>query len=202
MSCDKALLKNILSDCTTAGTGGLEVNAWLGRRSDLVFTYNPTAGKENIIINVENAALKKCIKITGIKKLLKAGHTAVIAENRPNKFTQTFSFEIFERLAADFLNMDQPDDVVAFIELKDKTTTGEGVFVAIGVEQGLYTSADAWDSSANNGVRTITLSSMAGQEEKYSRFVVFGDPTGIPAPGEPTYATTLALLQGLTVAGA
>lgn len=192
MSCDKSLIKDIISNCTTAANGGLEVNAYIGKRTDLDITFSSVSGKENVITDVSNKVGKKCIKITGIKKLLKAGHTGVFAENRPNKFTHTFSLEVFELLAADFLNMDQPDDAVVFVELKDKTATGEGVFIALGAKAGLYASADTWDSSANNGARMITLSSIGGQEEQYSRYVVF----------DTDYATTAALVAGLTTVGA
>ena len=194
-----SLIKNIASTCATLGGGFLEVNAWIGKRTDLEITKSSVAGQENIITKVENVVGKKCIKITGIKRLLAATSTAVVAENRPNKFTHLFSFEVFERLAADFLNMDQPDDCVVFVELKDKSTTGEGVFLALGLEYGLYTSSDVWDSKASNGARLISLASMAQSEERMSRWVVFGDLASTPSP---SYATTKAMLVALETAGA
>lgn len=191
MSCINSIIKDITSNCSTSGIGGLEINAWLVKRNDVTLTWSTTSGKENIITDITNKATKKGIKITGIKKLLKATFTAVTAENRPNKFTHTFSFEIFEKLGADYLNMDQPDDVIAIVELKDKTTTGEGVFRVLGAKNGLYTSADAEDTSASNGARVITLSSMANQEEPYSAEILF----------DTDYATTAAIASELTTTG-
>lgn len=173
MSCTTSLLKDVTSNCTTNRTGGVEVVAWIGKRTDLNMTFSATATKENTITAVTNDALKKCIKVTGVKKLLNAGHTLVSAENRPDRFSQYFTFEGFELLAEDITNLDQIEDAVVFVELKDKTTTGEGVFRVYGAKQGLYKAEDTQDLTANNGSRVIRLASMAGEEEPYSAYVLF-----------------------------
>jgi hypothetical protein len=173
MGCTTQLSKDITSNCSTSRNGGLEIIAWIGKRTDLVITSSSTANKENTITNIVNAATKKCIKVTGIKKGLNAGHTLVSAENRPDKFAHYFNFEGFEILAEDITNLDRMDDVVVIVELKDKTTTGEGVFRVYGAKAGLYKVEDAQDLTANNGARTIKLQSMAGQEEIYSAYTLF-----------------------------
>jgi len=173
MSCTGGMTKDITSTCANAKGGGLEVVAYIGKRTDLEFTWSATANKENTITALENAPTKKCVKLTGIKKLLNAGHTLVSAENRPDKFAQYFAFEGFEGLAEDITNLDLMDDLVAIVELKDKTSTGEGVFRVYGAKMGLYKSEDTQDMNTANGARIIRLASMAGQEEPYSAYVLF-----------------------------
>lgn len=192
MGCTTQLTKDITSNCTTARQGGLEVVAYLGKRTDLEFTFSVTANKENTITALDNAVGKKCIKVTGIKKLLNAGHTIVTAENRPDRFAHFFAFEGFEILAEDITNLDHMDDIVAIVELKDKTSTGEGVFRVYGAKCGLYKTEDAQDMNANNGARTIRLASMAGQEEPFSAYTLF----------VTSYAASKAIFDALGTTGA
>lgn len=191
MSCTSSLLKNITSDCTTNRAGGIEVVAWIGKRTELNMTFSGTATKENTITAVTNDLGKKCIKVTGVKKMLNAGHTLVSAENRPDRFSQYFTFEGFELLAEDITNLDQIEDAVVFVELKDKTTTGEGTFKVYGAKQGLYKAEDAQDLTANNGSRTLRLASLAGQEEPYSSYVLF----------VTSYAASKAIFDALGTTG-
>jgi len=65
------------------------------------------------------------------------------------------------------------DDLVAIVELKDKTSTGEGVFRVYGAKCGLYKSEDTQDMNTANGARVIKLTSMAGQEEPFSAYTLF-----------------------------
>jgi hypothetical protein len=191
MGCTTQLTKDITSTCATAKNGGLEVVAYLGKRTDLEATFSVTAGKENTITALDNAVGKKCIKVTGTKKLLNAGHTLVAAENRPDRFAQYFAFEGFEILAEDITNLDHMDDLVAIVELKDKTATGEGVFRVYGAKCGLYKSEDTQDMNANNGARVIKLASMAGQEEPFSAYVLF----------VTSYAASKAIFDALGTVG-
>lgn len=191
MSCTSQLTKDITSNCTTSRNGGLEVVAWIGKRTDLELDFSVTANKENTITAADNALGKKCIKVTGIKKGLNAGHTLVSDEKRPDKFSQYFNFEGFEILAEDITNLDQMDDVVVFVELKDKNTTGEGVFRVYGAKSGLYKVEDAQDLTASGGARTIRLQSMAGQEEPFSAYVLF----------VTSYAASKAIFDALGTTG-
>ena len=68
MGCGSQLSKDIASTCATARNGGLEVVAYLGKRTDLEFTFSSTTNKENTITVLDNAPGKKCIKVTGIKE--------------------------------------------------------------------------------------------------------------------------------------
>lgn len=185
MGCADGISKNIVSNCTTSRSGGLEVEAWVFNRVDLSPTYDVTI--ENKITDLAVASTKQGYKITGVKKLLNAGHDLVPADDRPDKFAHYFNFQQFEFAAEDILNVDNINDVVIFVENKDKADDGDGVFVGYGVQKGLWKSTDTQRSNDINGARNLELISLAGQEEKYSAFVLL----------DTDYATTKALLESL-----
>jgi len=103
--------------------------------------------------------------------LLNAGSDIVQADDRPNKYSHFFSFQQFEVLAADTRNVDNFNDLIVVVERRDKTTSGEGVFIVLGAKNGLYKSADSMRENDSNGARKLELKSLAGQEELYSQYV-------------------------------
>ena len=187
MGCTGGIAKAILSDCTTSKIGGLEVIAWVFNRTDLNMTFSAVTEKENQITTMSNASAKKGYTFTGIKKLLNAGHDIVVADDRPNKYTHHFLAQIFETLTEDIRNGDDLDDLVVFVEQKDKNTGGDGTFIGYGCKYGLYKTTDTQRANDINGARNIELASLAGQEEPYSRYVLLATD----------YATTKALLTTL-----
>ena len=192
-SCVDRLVKDVISNCSTVGNGGLETLVWLLNRSDATFTFDAT--NPNKITAITMAATTKAYQAKGVEKLFDAGHDIVVAENRPNKWSHHFLLQQFEMLSTDIGNLDNAEDLVAIVERKDKTTsatntTGEGTFIAYGVKCGLYTTKDTSRANANSGARDLEFASMAGQEEPSSSYVVV---IGSPA----TYATTKAALTAL-----
>jgi len=185
MGCTDGISKAIVSDCTTQGSGGLEVTAYLFNRADVTITYDVTLG--NKITSMANAVTKQGYKLTGVKKLLNAGHDVVVADDRPDKYTHYFNFQQFELDAEDVENVDNLNDLIVVVEGKDKSDDGDGVFFAYGVKKGLWKSTDTQRANDINGARNIELVSLAGQEEIYSKFIVL----------DTDYATTLALLEDL-----
>lgn len=191
--CTDSIVKNIVSNCTTSGSGGLEVKAWVFRRDELVVTYDSTY--PNKITDLALGTGLKCYTVTGVKKLLNAGHDIVVADDRPNKYTHYFALQQFETLAADIQNVDQMDDVVIFVESKDKNTTGDGVFIGYGVKKGLWKSTDTQRANDINGARNLEFMSLGGQEEPFSRYILLA-PETVPEDGTG-YANTLNLLVSL-----
>jgi hypothetical protein len=185
MGCITGLAKNITSDCSTSLSGGLEVEAWLINRKEVNVTYDSV--KENLITGLSMVGTAVAYKLVGIKKLLNAGHDIVVADDRPDKYKHFFSFQGFEILSEDILNLDNANDLIAVVELKDKNDTGEGIFVAYGVKKGLWKSTDTQRANDINGARNIEMTSLDGQEEPYSRYIVHNTD----------YATTRAMLEGL-----
>lgn len=185
MACLTGIAKAITSDCTTSLSGGLEVEAWVFNRAELTPTYDGTNG--NLVTSLAMVGAAVGYKLKGIKKLLNAGHDIVVADDRPDKYTHFFSFQGFEILSDDILNLDDINDVVVAVELKDKNDTGEGVFAMYGLKKGLWKSTDTRRWNDINGARNIEMTSLGGQEEPYSHYVLL----------DTDYATTHALLESL-----
>jgi len=185
-SCTDGIFQAIVSNCTTAHTGGLETTAYVINRRDASITFSATSPNE--ITGITLATGKKAYKIQAYKKGINAGHTIVVSDNRPDLFSQYVSFEGFEMSADAMLNLTGLNDVIVVVETKAKTATGEGVFLAYGVKNGLWKTEDTQDWNADAGSRKIKLQSLGGNEEPYPAWVVFSTD----------YATTKSLLEGLT----
>lgn len=185
MGCNDGIAKSIVSDCTTQKAGNLEVVAYIFNRADADPTYDAT--NPSLITSIANASGKTAFKITGNRKMLNAGHDIIKADDRADRYAHYFNFQQFELLAEDIENVDAIEDVFVVVERKDKSTTGEGVFAAYGVQFGMEKSTDTRRSNDINGARNIELISIAGNEEKYSNYTVL----------DTDYATTKALLETL-----
>ena len=159
--------------------------AWVFNRKSLTITYDSTT--KNLITDLANVSTAIGYKITGIKKMLNAGSDLVAADDKADTWTHYFNFKQFEFAAADIVNVDNINDVVIFVENKDKSTTGNGVFMGFGCKFGLYKSADTHRTNDDKGARNIELTSLADQEEPFSRYVLL----------DTDYATTKALLETL-----
>lgn len=185
MSCATGIAKAITSDCTTQPVGGLEVAAYLFNRADMTITYDGTDTNKVTGIAAVGAAL--VYKITGVKKNLNAGHDRVIAEDLADTYKHFFSFKGFEFDVDSVANMDGLNDVCVVVEYKQKSTTGDGVFIAYGLKSGLYPAADTRRANDANGVRSLELTTRDQEGEPYSQFnVLITD-----------YATTKAALEAL-----
>lgn len=185
MGCESGIVKNITSNCTTHKTGGLEVNAYIINRADFEPTFD--SAQKNLINNVSCASGKQAYLLKGVNKNLNAGHDMVKAEGFTNTYNHYFSFKQFEVLAEDIENVDNIDDVVVIVETKNKNETGEGVFIAYGVKGGLHKSSDSLRHNADNGTRSIEMTSEDQESELFSHYVVF----------DTDYATTKAAVEAL-----
>lgn len=183
--CQTVISRNITSDCTTIGSGGIETKVWLLNRTDIAsITYNIL---DYIVEAITMKTGKRAWVLTGFKKNLNAGHDKVVADDVPDKFTHYFNFKNYEFLGLDIQNVDNLSDIVAIYESKDKTTTGEGVFRILGLSHGLFSLTDTMRVNENSGARNIELQSLAGQEEPKSMWTFF----------KTSYATTLGLIEDL-----
>jgi len=187
MSCITGIAKHITSTCESSIGGGIEVLAWIFDRTKLAPTYDATI--TNLITDLSVVG-GTGYKLTGVKKLLNAGHDVVVADDRPDKYKHFVSFQGFEILAEDIQNIDDINDVAIFFELKDKNDTGDGIFVGYGVKKGLWKSTDTRRWNDINGARNIEMASLDAQEEPVSHWVLLN----------ADYATTLALLNSLVAA--
>lgn len=187
MACTDGIIKNIVSNCTTVKVSGLEPVAYVFNRKEAEFVFSSTKDKENTITSIKLATGKKAYTINAYKKGINAGHSIVVADTRPDTYQQWVTFESFESLADDVINVTGLNDVVVIVETKHKTSTGEGVFLAYGVKGGLWKAEDTLDWNTDAASRKIKLQSLGGNEEPYPYWIVYSND----------FASTKTLLDGL-----
>jgi hypothetical protein len=181
--CLDALVQDIVSNCTTQGTGGIEPDhAWITQRSSISPVYDAT--NPSIVTGFSMASTTKLWSIFGVKKSLDAGHSLVAADNKADTYVHNFDFQANQLDADTSYAIDNINDVVVIYERKDKTIDGDGVFIMKGLAKGLYKSADDQTENAELGSRVLSLASLGGQEEPVSKNTLF----------LTDYATTKALL--------
>jgi hypothetical protein len=185
MSCTSKITKAITSNCTTQPVGGLEVVAYLFNRGDMTLTYDGTSPNKVTGIVAVGAAL--AYKLTGVKKNINAGHDRKVSDDLADAFTHFLSMKGFEFDAPSILNFDGLGDVCAIVEYKNKTTSGDGVFVGYGFKSGLYVTTDSRRANENNGIRSLELATREQEEEPYSQYNVL----------VTDYATTKSTLEAL-----
>jgi hypothetical protein len=185
MGCVPGITKDILSTCQTQPIGGVEVKGWIGNRLEMTPTYDVT--NESKITSLAVASTKQLYTITGVKKLLNAGFDRVVGEDRADSFTHYFNFQGFEFDAESVEGMDNLDDIVVIVEMKEKPTDADGTFRVFGMKNGLYPSTDTMRANDIDGARNIEMTSLDGQGEPWSNYTLLATD----------YATTLALLVSL-----
>ena len=148
-------------------------------------TYDNTNPNKVTAIAAVGSAL--AYKLTGVKKNLNAGHDRTVAEDMADTFKHYFSFKGFSFASDDVLNLDGLNDVCVIVEYKQKSTTGDGVFVGYGLKSGLYVTADTRRANDQNGVRSLELATNDQEGEPFSQYNVL----------VTDYATTKSTLEGL-----
>jgi len=168
MACTVNIAKNITSDCSTIGVGGLETKVWIMNRTNIAsYTVGATPSK---ITAIAMKSTKRAWTITGTKKALNCGFDRVVSDDMPDKFTHYFNFKAYQFTASDVENLDALNDVVVVVESKDKATDADGVYRIFGLEFGLYPSTDTVRANDASGARNIELTSLSGQEETQSQY--------------------------------
>lgn len=185
MSCTSGIVKNIISNCTTQPVGGLEVVAYLFNRGAMTLTYDGT--DPNKVTNIAAVGAAVMYKYSGVKKNLNAGHDRTVAEDLADTFKHYLALKGFEFDTDSVLNLDGLGDVCAIVEYKQKSSSGDGVFIGYGFQSGLHVTADSRRATENNAVRAIELATKDGEGEPYSQYNVL--ITG--------YAETKAALEAL-----
>jgi len=185
MSCIPGIAKAITSTCDTQPVGGLEVVAYIWNRVDMAITYDGTdLNKVTGIVAVGAAVMYKFI---GIKKSHNAGHDGNFPEDLADDFKHYFSMKGFESDTDSVANFDALADLCVAVEYKQKSTSGDGVFVGYGLKSGLYKTSDTRRANENNGTRSMELATKNGEGEPYSQYnILITD-----------YATTKATLEAL-----
>lgn len=177
MSCATLVVSDIVNDCTKRPVKGLKPKAWVFNMGEAVITK--TANK---ITGLTKASGKTSFTVEGFKDFMNAGYEAVIAENLPTAFKHKFNLNFWGATAAEKANVDSADNILVIVQANGSQL--EGCFLAYGINNGLWKSAQSKMANDNQGVNVIEFATREGQGEDYSEYVLW----------VTDYATTLAAL--------
>ena len=158
---------------------GLKPKAWIFNAGEVTITKT-----DNKITNLVKVAGKKAFTVEGFKDFMNAGFEPFIAENMPNSFKHIFTLQYNAATAAEKANIDNVDNIIVIVEKNAGCDTSEGAFLAYGICNGLWKTAQSKKANDNNGMATVEFATREGQGETYSEYVVW----------KTDYATTLAAL--------
>ena len=165
--CALGISQDIISNCTTQPTGGLEVEAYIINRSDIAsITFDATNPSKFTAITLNTG--KRAFKLTGVNKNMQAGSELSKTEELSNTYIHKWMFKGFQFDSASVENMDALDDLVVIYQRKDTQINADGVFQCLGLRTGLYTNADTFNTNELNGIRSIEMQSEEQQTEPYS----------------------------------
>jgi hypothetical protein len=119
------------------------------------------------------------------------GHDGVIQPARATRYSHVFNLEAFEMSTATRESIDAMDDLVVIYVRKDKTSDGDGDIIGLGLQYGLFRSADTKREKNAQGARALEFKSSETSPEPYSAYTV------LYSGGR---AATITALEALTVA--
>lgn len=193
-SCNNNIFQNIYSTCENKIVSGIEQRIWLFNRKDVDFTLGTgTTYEKNEITSISLAEGATAYVADGLKKNLTCGFERVQSETAPDSWSNSISLVGYEFDKKAMRNMDEAGDLVAIIERKG-VKDADGTFLALGVDNGLYVSADTWSANENGGSRQVTLSSLDEAGEAFSAYVVTLAQTPTTEGGS-TMITTYAQIK-------
>ena len=190
VNCTFGITGNLLQDCLSRPISGAEGLAYAFNRKDVyegTGSFTLDAQNPNKVTDLSLNATKLAYKIGGFKKEIDAGHDLVVSDTSPDKYNQYFKFEPWQISAEATQKLDNLADVVIVVERRNKGVAGDGAFIILGLETGLYKSSDNMRLNDADGKRIIELTNLDEQESTVSNHVL--DAGG--------YAATKALLEGL-----
>jgi len=177
MACTTAITADIINDCTKRPVKGLKAKAWLFNMGSATITKTT-----NLITNLVKSGAVTSFTLEGTKDFMNAGSDAVVTDTLPTAFIHKFSFEAWGATAAEKANIDKADNIFVVVERNGSQT--EGCFLAYGINNGLFKTAQSKMANDNGGITKVEFATRAGEEEEYSEYVLW----------KTDYATTLGLL--------
>jgi len=194
--CIQKLVQDVFADCTTTPVAGIEAVVYLLNRSDIASYTIDEGGVETLCTDITlktGTPAPHVYKLFGYKRNLSYSSEIVVGEDVPDTWTHSLNFQNYQFDSNSIMNLDQAGDLVAIVERKGKKE-GDGSFIILGLENGLFKSADSTNSNDNNGARVLTMSSLDGQGESHSG-IVFAKFAGTPAVAD--YTATKEYLESL-----
>ena len=171
-NCSFGITKNLLNDCDQRPTAGAEAVAYAMNRTDIEsITYDATNNHLVTALTLKTGTV--AYKIEGFKKEIDAGADIVVSDTNPDKFMQYFKFEPWQIDADTVKELDGLSDLVIIVERKNKGLAGNGALMILGLETGLYKTADASRVNSNSGKRTIEMMNQGEEESTVSNHVFY-----------------------------
>ena len=190
--CTNEIFKNIESTCSNKVVAGIEQIVYLLNRDDIqTITYD--GDDYNKVTGITLKTGKTAYTAKGFKKNMTCGFERNISDDTVDTFTNSLTLTGYQFDAEGARNFDNMGNIVAVVDRKG-TKAADGSVIILGLENGLFVSADSWAAGDNNGARTITLSSLADAGESCS-YYVYTVSEGSPAA--ESYAATIATLEAM-----
>ena len=190
--CTNEIFKNIESSCANRTVAGIEQIVYLLNRDDIqTITYD--GDDYNKVTGITLKTGKTAYTARGFKKNMTCGFERNISDDTVDTFTNSLTLTGYQFDAEGARNFDNMGNIVAVVDRKG-TKSADGSVIILGLENGLFVSADSWAAGDNNGARTITLSSLADAGESCS-YYVYTVSEGSPAT--ESYAATIATLEAM-----
>lgn len=190
--CTNEIFKNIESTCSNRTVAGIEQIVYLFNRDDIqTITYDGDDYNKVTGITLKTGKLAYTAK--GFKKNMTCGFERNISDATVDTFTNSLTLTGYQFDAKGARNFDNMGNIVAIVDRKG-TKSADGSVIILGLENGLFVSADSWAAGDNNGARTITLSSLSDAGESCS-YYVYAVSEGSPAV--ESYAATIASLESM-----
>jgi len=172
-NCLFGITGNILYDCDQRPTAGAEAVAYAMNRTDIEsITYD--AANKHRVTGITMVPTTMAYKISGFKKEIDAGSDLVSSDTNPDKYNHYFKFEPWQIDSETTKALDNLSDLVVIVERKNKGLAGDGAFMILGLETGLYKTADASRLNSDSGKRIIEMTNQ-GDEESTVSYHIFYD---------------------------
>lgn len=190
--CTNEIFKNIESTCANRTVAGIEQIVYLLNRDDIqTITYD---GEDyNKVTGITLKIGKHAYTAKGFKKNMTCGFERNISDDTVDTFTNSLTLTGYQFDAEGARTFDNMGNIVAVVDRKG-TKLADGSVIILGLENGLFVSADSWAAGDNNGARTITLSSLADAGESCS-YYVYTVSEGSPAL--ESYGATIESLESM-----
>lgn len=190
--CVNEIFQNIESTCSNRTVAGIEQTVYLLNRDDIQsIEYSPEDFNKVVGLVLKDG--KNAFTAKGFKKNMTCGFTRNVSDDTVDTFTDSITLTGYQFDAKGARNFDNMGNIVAIVDRKG-TKLADGSVIILGLENGLFVSADDWASGDNNGARTITLSSMADAGESSSYYVL---SISGGSPAVESYEATIDYLESM-----
>ena len=190
--CVNEIFQNIESVCSNRTVAGIEQTVYLLNRDDIQsIEYSPE--DYNKVVGLTLKSGKNAFTAKGFKKNMTAGFERNVSDDTVDTFTDSITLTGYQFDAKGARNFDNMGDVVAIIDRKG-TKLADGSVIILGLENGLFVSADSWAAGDNNGARTLTLSSMSDAGESCSYYIL---SISEGSPAVESYGATISYLEAM-----